>query len=60
MNEMAPALEREAHLFDPGPKRILALDGGGTWGAISLGALVPRESDRGRVGDGRSGGSAGG
>ena len=30
---------RDQHLFGPGPKRILALDGGGIRGAITLGFL---------------------
>jgi hypothetical protein len=30
---------RDEHLFDPGPKRILALDGGGIRGALTLGYL---------------------
>lgn len=30
---------RDEHLFGPGPKRILALDGGGIRGALSLGFL---------------------
>ena len=32
-------LERDAHLFGPGPKRILSLDGGGTLGIIELAFL---------------------
>jgi hypothetical protein len=37
----APALDcaRDRHLFGPGPKRILALDGGGVRGAISVAFL---------------------
>ena len=38
----APAgigLARDRHLFGPGPKRILALDGGGVRGAISVAFL---------------------
>ena len=27
---------RDQHLFDPGPKRILALDGGGVRGILTL------------------------
>src|SRR5215471_1531222 len=30
---------RDRHLFGPGPKRILSLDGGGVRGAISIGFL---------------------
>ena len=30
---------RDEHLFEPGPKRILALDGGGIRGALTLGYL---------------------
>ena len=33
------SLSRDRHLFSPGPKRILALDGGGIRGLISLGIL---------------------
>ena len=32
-------MSRDAHLFGPGPKRILALDGGGVRGIISLAFL---------------------
>lgn len=32
-------LTRDQHLFDPGPKRVLALDGGGVRGALTLGYL---------------------
>ena len=32
-------MNRDAHLFGPGPKRILALDGGGVRGIISLAFL---------------------
>ena len=31
--------ERDRHLFDPGPKRMLALDGGGVRGAITVAFL---------------------
>jgi len=31
--------ERDRHLFDPGPKRLLALDGGGVRGAITVAFL---------------------
>jgi hypothetical protein len=34
-----PACARDYHLFGPGPKRILALDGGGVRGAISVAFL---------------------
>ncbi len=40
--EQPPTLEQ--HLFAPGPKRILALDGGGIRGRISLGILRRIES----------------
>jgi hypothetical protein len=36
--------ERDEHLFGPGPKRILALDGGGIRGALSLRVLRRIES----------------
>jgi hypothetical protein len=35
---------RDEHLFDPGPKRILALDGGGLRGIFSLGLLKEMET----------------
>ena len=35
---------RDQHLFDPGPKRILSLDGGGLRGAFTLGVLHELES----------------
>ena len=38
------ARTRDQHLFDDGPKRILALDGGGIRGALSLGYLSRMES----------------
>src|SRR5580700_4817546 len=34
---------RDQHLFGPGPKRLLALDGGGVRGAISLAFLAEME-----------------
>ena len=34
---------RDEHLFGPGPKRILALDGGGIRGALTLGFLKRME-----------------
>jgi hypothetical protein len=37
-------LSREDHLFGPGPKRILSLDGGGVRGLITLGMLAKVES----------------
>ena len=41
MNESAPSFEtsRDRHLFGPGPKRLLALDGGGVRGAITVAFL---------------------
>jgi uncharacterized protein len=35
----APAPDRDRHLFGPGPKRILALDGGGVRGALTVAFL---------------------
>src|SRR4051794_24021850 len=43
---MAPDVQvssRDRHLFGPGPKRVLSLDGGGVRGAISLGFLEKLE-----------------
>ena len=41
-----------AHLFGPGPKRILALDGGGIRGILTLHLLTRIEKlVRGRTGD---------
>jgi uncharacterized protein len=37
------ALSRDDHLFSPGPKRILSLDGGGVRGLITLGMLTKVE-----------------
>ncbi len=37
-------LTRDEHLFGPGPKRLLALDGGGVRGILSLGYLERIES----------------
>jgi uncharacterized protein len=37
------ALSRDDHLFGPGPKRILSLDGGGVRGLITLGMLTKVE-----------------
>jgi len=41
MNETAAPLEtsRDRHLFGPGPKRLLALDGGGVRGALTIAFL---------------------
>lgn len=39
-----PILSRDDHLFGPGPKRILALDGGGLRGILSLGYLERLEA----------------
>ena len=40
----ASAATRDAHLFGAGPKRILALDGGGTLGIIALAFLARLEA----------------
>jgi uncharacterized protein len=37
--EIAGLSSRDRHLFGPGPKRMLSLDGGGVRGAISIGFL---------------------
>jgi uncharacterized protein len=37
--EEAQMLPRDQHLFGPGPKRILSLDGGGVRGVVTLGFL---------------------
>jgi predicted acylesterase/phospholipase RssA len=37
--DFTPKLARDHHLFGPGPKRILSLDGGGVRGAISVAFL---------------------
>jgi hypothetical protein len=41
MNQQSPAseLSRDRHLFGPGPKRLLSLDGGGVRGAITVAFL---------------------
>jgi uncharacterized protein len=41
MNEASTNFElaRDRHLFGPGPKRLLALDGGGVRGAIAVAFL---------------------
>ena len=39
MNEAIAPLARDRHLFSPGPKRILALDGGGVRGTLSTAFL---------------------
>lgn len=45
-------LTRDEHLFNPGPKRLLALDGGGVRGMLSLSYLERIESIlRSRSGD---------
>jgi patatin-like phospholipase len=43
MSPEACLLSRDRHLFGPGPKRILSLDGGGVRGAISIGFLEELE-----------------
>src|SRR5690242_3094920 len=42
--QTAKPLPRDRHLFGPGPKRILSLDGGGVRGAISI-AFLERLED---------------
>jgi uncharacterized protein len=46
MSEYTPdlSLPRDRHLFGPGPKRVLALDGGGVRGAITVAFLERIES----------------
>src|SRR3984893_2474671 len=42
MNDASAAIfenSRDRHLFGPGPKRLLALDGGGVRGALTVGVL---------------------
>ena len=46
-------LARDRHLFGPGPKRILSLDGGGVRGAFSLALLEKLEAEVARA-EGRS------
>ena len=43
MNEAIAPLTRDRHLFGPGPKRILALDGGGLRGTLSIAFLERME-----------------
>jgi hypothetical protein len=40
---VVPSRTRDEHLFDPGPKRILCLDGGGLRGSLTLGILKEME-----------------
>lgn len=40
----SPSSERDRHLFGPGPKRILALDGGGVRGILSIAFLERLEA----------------
>src|SRR2546429_647299 len=42
--EIAGLSPRDRHLFGPGPKRMLSLDGGGVRGAIAIGFLERLES----------------
>ena len=53
--EIAGLSPRDRHLFEPGPKRMLSLDGGGVRGAIAIGFLERLESlieeIEGRYGD---------
>lgn len=47
-----PVRTRDQHFFDPGPKRILSLDGGGLRGAFTMGVLYEMEAAlRSRHGD---------
>lgn len=45
MNTGISAAKRDAHLFSPGPKRILSLDGGGVRGAATIAFLERLESE---------------
>src|SRR5690242_3133891 len=45
MPEQLEPTRRDRHLFGPGPKRILALDGGGVRGAISIAFLERLEDE---------------
>ena len=42
--EIAGLSPRDRHLFGPGPKRMLSLDGGGVRGAIAIGFLERLET----------------